>query len=63
MGKKKTESPEASASPKASASKSVDVLDGHGEFIRTYSEAVHGEDFRVLAEEFAGKVKGRKLSN
>lgn len=34
------------------ATKSVDILKGNAEYIRTYSEGVHGEDFMALAKEF-----------
>ena len=38
----------------------VSVADANG-IIRTYSKREHGEDFRELAEEFAGKQEGRKV--
>jgi hypothetical protein len=37
-----------------------DVVDANG-VIRSYSVKVHGDDFLKLAEEFAGKVDGRKV--
>ena len=39
----------------------VKVVDQNGELVREYSLKVHGEDFLTLAEEFAGKVGGRKV--
>lgn len=52
---------EVGGTPPTKSATLVDVLDKNGAFIRTYSVKVHGEDFRELAEEFAGKVEGRKV--
>lgn len=41
--------------------KEVQVVDGNGDFIRTYSKGVHGEDFLEKAAEFASKKEGRKV--
>lgn len=41
----------------------VNVLDGNGAFIRKYSLSVHGETFRDLANEFAGKEEGRVVED
>lgn len=38
----------------------VNVVDSNG-VIRTYSEKEHGKNFLDLANEFAGKVEGRKV--
>lgn len=38
----------------------VDVVDGSG-VLRTYSKAQHGAKFLDHANEFAGKVEGRKV--
>ncbi len=46
--------------PKKGA-KSVKVVDSKTGASRVYSLEVHGEDFRELAEEFAGKVSSRKV--
>lgn len=43
----------------ASTAEKVSVLDGNGSLIRHYSLKVHGETFRDLANEFAGKEEGR----
>ncbi len=37
---------------------SVDVLDVGGNFVRTYSVKLHGEDFVQLAEMYSKKIKG-----
>lgn len=47
-------------SPSKSVS-AVSVVDNNGEVIRTYSKEAHGADFRAHADEFAGKVEGRKV--
>lgn len=39
---------------------SVDVYDGII-FIRTYSEEVHGKEYKKLAEQFASQVATREL--
>jgi hypothetical protein len=53
--------PEAApATPSKAKAKAVDVVKD-GQYIRTYSAAVHGEKFAELAEEFASKVEGRKV--
>jgi len=48
--------------------KAVDVIDKHGQYIRTYDEERHGKDFLKLAEEFVKENpnapeenKGRKI--
>ena len=42
---------------------SINVLSASGSIVRTYSEAVHGKDFKAHAEEFTkkNKAKGYKL--
>ena len=40
---------------------SVDVVDKEGNYIRTYNEELHGDDFKDLANTFAGKVEGRSV--
>lgn len=47
---------------KKSSSKALDVLDNGGVFVRTYSEEVHGKDFKGFAEEFAAKIHGKVVS-
>ena len=47
----------------ASTAEVVKVLDGNGELIRKYSLSVHGEAFRDLANEFAGKEEGRVVED
>jgi len=39
-------------------SKEASVYGKGGEFIRTYSQDIHGKDYLKLAEGFAGKVGG-----
>jgi hypothetical protein len=39
----------------------VDVVDKEGAVVRTYTAKQHGKDFKDLADEFAGKVEGRKV--
>lgn len=39
--------------------KQVDVLDASGNYIRTYSEELHGKDFAEKAKGFAKKKHGR----
>lgn len=41
--------------------KEVKVYDIKGNYIRTYSLEVHGKKYIELANEFAGKVGGRKV--
>ena len=50
--------PEAPEAPKGAVS--LDVITGEN-YIRTYSKAVHGADFKAIAEGFAGKKAGRTL--
>ncbi len=56
------ETPEVKLGGKAPGkdAKEVDVIDANG-VIRTYSLKEHGKDFRKHADEFAGKVEGRKV--
>lgn len=42
-------------------SKESHVFGPGGQLIRTYSEGVHGENHRELAEEFASKATGREV--
>ncbi|QGH73127.1 MAG: alkyl hydroxyperoxide reductase E [Podoviridae sp. ctviO18] len=39
----------------------VTVVDRNGDVVHTYSKREHGAEFLKLAQEFAGKVEGRKL--
>ena len=41
----------------------VSVKDSNGALIRHYSLKVHGETFRDLANEFAGKEEGRVVED
>jgi hypothetical protein len=36
---------------------SIDIFTVEGNFIRTYSEAVHGKDYEKLAKQFVSKNK------
>lgn len=45
----------------AKLKKAKDVLDREGEYIRTFSEEIHGKKYVALAEKFAKKVAGRKV--
>lgn len=47
----------------ASTAEVVTVKDRNGEVIRSYSLEVHGETFRDLADEFAGKEEGRVVED
>ena len=47
----------------ASSAEKVSVLDGNGALIRQYSLKLHGEAFRDLANEFAGKEEGRVVED
>lgn len=48
---------EAPVAPK-SKSKALSVLDANGNFVREYSEEVHGKDFAVLAAQFIADRPG-----
>lgn len=42
-------------------STSVDIIKGNVEYVRTYSEGVHGEDFMALAKEFVSGHPNTKI--
>lgn len=43
-------------------SKEIKVYSPTKDYIRTYSEKVHGKGYMKLAKEFASKVEGRTLA-
>lgn len=64
MAKAKTAKAKAAAKlAAASTAEVVKVLDGNGALIRKYSLSLHGETFRELANEFAGKEEGRVVED